>query len=110
MKSCGSDYLESVCYHGHYKPAKTTVLLRSRPEWRFARNATGAGSEVACREGAAVYRLRAKKDGCFRMLGHYAPLLFSLHVNLCSLYFFLFISMLAVANDKNSAKIKNLES
>ena len=32
------------------------------------------------------------------------------HVNLCSLYFLLFISMLAVVNDMNSAKIKTLES
>ena len=44
--------------------------------------------------------------------GHFAPLLFFLHyVNLCFLYFFLFISMLAAVNDIiNSAKIKNLES
>ena len=42
---------------------------------------------------------------------HYAHLLFSLrNVNLCSLYILLFISMLAVVNDINSAKIKNLAS
>ena len=35
------------------KPAKTAVLLRSQPEWRFARNATRAGSE----EGRLFSRL-----------------------------------------------------
>ena len=41
--------------------------------------------------------------------GLYTPLLFSLqYVNLC-LYFLRFVSMLAVVNNINSAKIKNLE-
>ena len=47
----------------------------------------------------------------FATNSHYTPLLFFLqYVNLCSLYFLLFISMLAVVNDINSAKIKKFES
>ena len=43
--------------------------------------------------------------------GHYAPLLFFFqYIKLCSLYFLLSIFILAVVNDINSAKIKNLES
>ena len=58
------------------------------------------------------------KDGSHRRYSLFPPCLFLLvicrgvlkHVNLCSLYFLLFISMLAVVNDMNSTKIKNLES